>query len=85
MINIEARRTGLFCAINEDALEKIDLVGNNFDIYQDYKVLSHRVEQDATSEYIALGKVMSVSGDELTIEGQQQEIYLHQVFQLQVS
>jgi len=69
LINIEARRTGLFCAINEDALEKIDLVGNNFDIYQDYKVLSHRVEQDATSEYIALGKVMSVSGDELTIEG----------------
>jgi len=62
LINIEARRTGLFCAINEDALEKIDLVGNNFDIYQDYKVLSHRVEQDATSEYIALGKVMSVSG-----------------------
>ena len=69
LINIEARRTGLFCAINEDALGKIDLVGNNFDIYQDYKVLSHRVEQDATSENIALGKVMSVSGDQLTIEG----------------
>jgi len=27
LINLEARRTGLFCAINEDALENIDFVG----------------------------------------------------------
>jgi hypothetical protein len=68
LINIEARRTGLFCAINEDALETIDLVGNDFNIYQDYKVLSHRVEQDATSDNIALNKVMIVNGDELTVK-----------------
>ena len=68
LINIEARRTGLFCAINEDALGTIDLVGNDFNIYQDYKVLSHRVEQDATSENIALAKIMIVDGDELTVK-----------------
>jgi hypothetical protein len=69
LINLEARRTGLFCAINEEALGAIDLVGNGFDIYQDYKVLSHRVEQDATSENIALAKVVRVDGNQLTIEG----------------
>ena len=69
LINLEARRTGLFCAINEEALGAIDLVGNGFDIYQDYKVLSHRVEQDATSENIALAKVVTVDGNQLTIEG----------------
>lgn len=69
LINLEARRTGLFCAINEEALGAIDLVGNGFDIYQDYRVLSHRVEQDATSENIALAKVVRVDGNQLTIEG----------------
>ena len=68
LINLEARRTGLFCAINEDALEQIDFVGNNFNIYQDYKVLSHRVEQDATPEAIAIAKELNVDGDTLTIK-----------------
>ena len=48
LINLEARRTGLFCAIQEDALPNIDLIGNNFNVYQDYEVLSHRVEQVVT-------------------------------------
>ena len=52
LINMEARRTGLFCAVQEDELANIDLVGNNFDIYQDYEVLSHKVMQVA-SESIA--------------------------------
>ena len=69
LINIEARRTGLFCAINEEALGQIDFVGNGFNIYQDYKVLSHRVEQDATSENIALAKQIEVSGNEVKIIG----------------
>ena len=69
LINIEARRTGLFCAINEEALESIDFVGNDFNIYQDYKVLSHRVEQDAAPDQIALGKEVIVDGNELTIKG----------------
>jgi len=68
LINLEARRTGLFCAINEEALDTIDFVGTNFDIYQDYKVLSHRVEQDATPEAIAFSRVMEVTGDELLIK-----------------
>ena len=46
LINIEARRTGLFCAVNEDALGAIDLVGTDFSIYQDYQLLSHRVDQE---------------------------------------
>ena len=48
LINLEARRTGLFCAIQEDALDHIDLIGDNFNVYQDYEVLSHRVEQVVT-------------------------------------
>jgi len=68
LINLEARRTGLFCAINEEALPSIDFVGKNFDIYQDYKVLSHRVEQDATPTNIAISKKVIVDGDELTIQ-----------------
>ena len=68
LINLEARRTGLFCAINEEALANIDFVGKDFDIYQDYKVLSHRVEQDATSENIALAKEVIVDGNELTVK-----------------
>lgn len=71
LVNLESRRTGLFCAINEEALERIDFVGNNFNIYQDYKVLSHRVEQDATSEDIALGKVAIVDGQSVTLKIQQ--------------
>jgi hypothetical protein len=69
LINLEARRTGLFCAINEEALANIDFVGNGFNIYQDYKVLSHRVEQDAAPENIEIENILIVDGNELTIEG----------------
>jgi len=67
LINLEARRTGLFCAINEEALASIDFVGNGFNIYQDYKVLSHRVEQDALSETIAIENTLIVDGNQLTV------------------
>ena len=69
LINLEARRTGLFCAINEEALANIDFVGNGFNIYQDYKVLSHRVEQDASTENIAIENTLIVDGNELTVVG----------------
>ena len=69
LINLEARRTGLFCAINEEALASIDFVGNGFNIYQDYKVLSHRVEQDASTENIAIENTLIVDGNELTVVG----------------
>jgi hypothetical protein len=63
LINLEARRTGLFCAINEEALDRIDLVGENFNIYQDYQVLSHRVDQTVTSTPTAISAVVEVNAD----------------------
>tara|TARA_B100000497_G_scaffold123415_1_gene156055 strand:- start:13142 stop:15988 length:2847 start_codon:yes stop_codon:yes gene_type:complete len=68
LVNIEARRTGLFCAINEDALAQIDLVGNTFDVYQDYQLLSHRVDQAIAPSIVAgLNKIINIDGDELEI------------------
>ncbi len=71
LINMEARRTGLFCAVQEDALPQIDLIGNNFDIYQDYEVLSHKVEQVKSSTIVDISGFgdNSVDGATLTIEG----------------
>tara|TARA_B110000238_G_scaffold96014_1_gene104803 strand:- start:9353 stop:12292 length:2940 start_codon:yes stop_codon:yes gene_type:complete len=72
LINMEARRTGLFCAIQEDALDVIDLVGNNFDVYQDYEVLSHRVEQvvtPLTADFTAFNGKTQVDGSVLVISG----------------
>jgi hypothetical protein len=71
LINLEARRTGLFCAIQEDALPEIDLVGNGFNIYQDYEVLSHRVEQQVTDlnvDLTALAGKCQVTGSTLKID-----------------
>ena len=70
LINMEARRTGLFCAIQEDALGAIDLVGNGFNVYQDYEVLSHRVEQVVTpGDAGAVGTGIRVDGSSMIIEG----------------
>ena len=69
---MEARRTGLFCAVQEDALPQIDLVGNNFDIYQDYEILSHKVKQVAAESIVDLtaqAGIVSVAGSTLTIQG----------------
>jgi len=70
LINLEARRTGLFCAINEDALEKSILVGKNFNIYQDYQVLSHTTIAGLNNEY---SQVISISDDgtdsKITVSG----------------
>lgn len=51
MINSEARRTGLFCAINEDAVTdsngtKVDLVGHMFDSGSQYELLSYTIDND---------------------------------------
>ena len=72
LINLEARRTGLFCAVQEDALGSIDLIGNNFDIYQDYEILSHKVKQEASeiiADLTAQGGIVTVSGSSLVING----------------
>jgi hypothetical protein len=72
LINMEARRTGLFCAVQEDALPQIDLIGNGFNIYQDYEVLSHKVLQEKSAESIDLASysgIVSVDGAVMTING----------------
>lgn len=72
LINMEARRTGLFCAIQEDALPQIDLVGNGFNVYQDYEVLSHRVEQvvtPLTADFTAFNGKTQVDGSSMVISG----------------
>ena len=72
LINMEARRTGLFCAVQEDALPNIDLIGNDFDIYQDYEILSHKVKQvasEAIADLTAQGGIVSVNGSQLVISG----------------
>ena len=72
LINMEARRTGLFCAIQEDALPQIDLVGNGFNVYQDYEVLSHRVEQIVTpkgADFTPFSGKVQVDGAIMSIKG----------------
>ena len=51
IVNLEARRTGLFCAVDEDAVldedgTKVDFVGHVVDADEDFEVLSHVVGQD---------------------------------------
>ena len=58
MINGESRKTGLFCAIDEDAImdetgTKIDLVGHSFDATKDYELLSYVVESGVNDRVIA--------------------------------
>lgn len=72
LINAESRRTGLFCAVNEDAIDKIDFVGEAFDIHQDYELLSHVVVQQQPnnlndSRAAAFENIVEVSGDTMTI------------------
>lgn len=63
MINAEARRTGLFCAIDEDNVQdevgtKVDLVGHTYDKDQNYSLLSYKVNQDlnpANGTTVSLG------------------------------
>ena len=72
IINSESRRTGLFAAVNEDALDRIDFVGEAFDIHQDYEMLSHIVVQQQPNQLnsprdAAFENVVSVNGDTMEI------------------
>jgi len=77
LINNEARRTGLFCAVNEDAIGAIDMVGVDFNIYQDYELLSHLVVQEDVSNGIVLedgvnpdGRIVEITaGGDMVIYG----------------
>ena len=68
LVNAEARRTGLFCAVNEEALANIDLIGEGFDIYQDYQVLSHNIDQTVDSNNLSLTNNVEVNENILTIQ-----------------
>jgi hypothetical protein len=80
LINAESRRTGLFCAVNEDALDRIDFVGESFDIYQDYELLSHMVLQSTPQNLnedrdTAFENVVEVEGDTMTIKAVSSQDY----------
>jgi hypothetical protein len=46
IINNESRRTGLFCAVNEDVVLEggLDLVGHSYDVDSDYELLSYVID-----------------------------------------
>lgn len=76
IVNAEARRTGLFCAVDEDAVinetgTKVDFVGHNADATQDFELLSHAVGQDVHVHHpIQLTGIetITVTGSTLEIE-----------------
>jgi hypothetical protein len=68
LINMEARRTGLFCAVNEDALGAIDMLGEGFDIYQDYQLLSHNVDQKESVTEEEVDKIVEVSTNTVLVK-----------------
>jgi hypothetical protein len=81
-INQEARRTGLFCAVNEDLVTdengtKVDLVGHIYDETKNYEVLSHIAKDTVTTsaptytnELIALATGSNFNSTTLTITGE---------------
>lgn len=80
-INQEARRTGLFCAVNEDLVTfetgtKVDLVGHIYDETENYELLSYIAEYVQTNTYtydanvVAVATSTSVSNNVLTINGE---------------
>lgn len=84
LINNEARRTGLFCAVNEDAIGEIDMIGKNFDIYQDYELLSHLVVQEDVTNGIVLTDGVNPDGRIVEITaGGDMKIYAITAAQLQ--
>lgn len=68
LINMEARRTGLFCAVNEDALGAIDMLGEGFDIYQDYQLLSHNVDQKESVTEEEVDSIVEVSTNSVVVK-----------------
>ena len=58
IINNESRRTGLFCAINEDAVSndagtKLDLIGHTYEAGEDYELLSYVIEHGVNDRVIS--------------------------------
>lgn len=56
IVNSEARRTGLFCAVDEDKVldedgTKVDFVGHMVDADEDFELLSHKSKQTVNPEH----------------------------------
>ena len=76
IVNAEARRTGLFCAVDEDAVlnengTKVDFIGHIADETQDFELLSHVVGQDVHVHHpiqLTGDETINVSGDTLIID-----------------
>jgi hypothetical protein len=74
-INAEARRTGLFCAVNEDAVmdeqgTKVDFVGHIHDDNQDYEMLSHYVpspDRQIDFDFVADGATVVNNSTNFTV------------------
>ena len=71
MINAEARRTGLFCAVNEDLVTDdagtgIDLVGHVYDSGLDYNLLSYKIDNTnpTSPQYAASVVTLPAIGDD---------------------
>jgi hypothetical protein len=80
-INQEARRTGLFCAVNEDLVTyetgtKVDLVGHVYDETKDYELLSYIAKDVATTtttytlNLVQLATGSNFNATQLTIIGE---------------
>ena len=59
-INAETRKTGLFCAIDEDSVEagKVDLVGHATETGKQYEILSY-IESDTAPTYNSVTKTVT--------------------------
>jgi hypothetical protein len=76
IVNAEARRTGLFCAVDEDAVldengTKVDFIGHIADETQDFELLSHVVGQDVHVHHpiqLTGDETITVNGDTLVID-----------------
>ncbi len=80
-INQEARRTGLFCAVNEDLVTyetgtKVDLVGHVYDETENYELLSYIAEYVQTNvitydaNVVAVANAASATNTVLTIDNE---------------
>jgi hypothetical protein len=73
IINNEARRTGLFCAVNTDLVTdetgtKVDFVGHVYDEDQNYECLSYVINQSVSSTVVTLPSDVNNGGQAVTTE-----------------
>lgn len=71
IVNNEARRTGLFCAVNtalvtDEAGTKVDFVGHNYNEDQNYECLSYVIDQQVSTTAITLPAKANNGGVEVT-------------------